>query len=168
MHKKSYHLGLNGGLRWAVKHRSQDQPLSWHAGRCKRAFELHAQGWSQHRIARALGVSQAAVSRWLASGRWQGSVPERRGVKPRLEAKSLCQLPDLLNHGAEVWGFCGELWTCARVAAVIKEEFGVTYSRAHVSRLLKALEWTPQRPSNAPASATRRPSTSGALGVGWS
>ena len=55
-------------------------------------------------------------------------------------------MPDLLSHGAEVWGFRGELWTCARVAAVIQEEFGVLYSRAHVSRLLKALEWTPQRP----------------------
>ena len=55
-------------------------------------------------------------------------------------------MPDLLSHGAEVWGFRGELWTCARVAAVIEAEFGVLYSRAHVSRLLKALAWTPQRP----------------------
>ncbi len=55
-------------------------------------------------------------------------------------------MPDLLSHGAEVWGFRGELWTCARVAAVIEEEFGVRYSRAHVSRLLKAVEWTPRRP----------------------
>ena len=129
-----------------MKQRLKDQPLGWRAGRRKRALELHAQGWSQRRIAWALGVSQAAVSRWLASGRWQGSVPERRGVKPRLAAKRLWLLPDLLGHGAEVWGFRGELWTCARVAAVIKEEFGVSYSRAHVSRLLKTLEWTPQRP----------------------
>ena len=129
-----------------MKQRSQDQPLGWRAGRRKRAFELHAQGWSQRRIARALGVSQAAISRWLARGRWQGSVPERRGIKAKLDAKSLWQLPDLLSHGAETWGFRGELWTCARVAAVIQEEFGVFYSRSHVSRLLKILAWTPQRP----------------------
>ena len=79
---------------------------------------LHAQGWSQRRIAQAFGVSQAAVSHWFAAGL------EGLGVGSR--------------HG--------ELWTCARVAAVIKEEFGVTYSRAHVSRLLKALNWTPQKP----------------------
>lgn len=101
---------------------------------------------SQRRIAQALGVCQAAVSRWLASGRWQSRAPERRGVKARLDAQSLRLLPDLLSHGAEVWGFRGELWTCARVAAVIAEEFGVRYSRAHVSRLLKTLAWTPQRP----------------------
>lgn len=129
-----------------MKPRLQDRPLRWRAGRRKRAFELHAQGWSQRRIARALGVCQAAVSRWLASGRWQHPLPERRGVKPRLAAKSLSLLPDLLSHGAEVWGFRGEVWTCARVAAVIQEEFGVLYSRSHVSRLLKTLGWTPQRP----------------------
>ena len=129
-----------------VKQRSQDRPVGWRAGRRKRALELHAQGWSQRRIAQALGVSQAAVSRWLASGRWQSRPPERRGVKAKLDARSLELLPDLLSHGAEVWGFRGELWTCARVAAVILEEFGVRYSRAHVSRLLKALAWTPQRP----------------------
>lgn len=129
-----------------MKQRSKAQPLGWRAGRRKRALELHAQGWSQRRIARALGVSQAAVSRWLASGRWQGNVPERRGIKPRLVAENLWLLPDLLGHGAEVWGFRGELWTCARVAAVIQEEFGVAYSRSHVSRLLKAIHWTPQRP----------------------
>ena len=129
-----------------MKQRSKDQPLGWRAGRRKRAFELHAQGWSQHRIARALGVSQAAVSCWLARGRWQGRMPEQRGVKARLDARSLRLLPDLLSHGAEVWGFRGELWTCARVAAVIQQEFAVAYSRAHVSRLLKALNWTPQRP----------------------
>ena len=129
-----------------MKQRPYDQPLGWRAGRRKRAFELHAQGWSQRRIAQALGTSQAAVSRWLASGRWQTRGPERRGTKAKLESKSLGLLPDLLSHGAETWGFRGELWTCARVAAVIQEEFGVLYSRAHVSRLLKALEWTPQRP----------------------
>ena len=116
-----------------MKLRSQDQPVGWRAGRRKRAFELHAQGWSQHRVARALGVCQAAVSRWLASGRWQSRAPQRRGVKARLDAGNLRQLPDLLSHGAEVWGFRGELWTCARLAAVIAEEFSVLYSSAHVS-----------------------------------
>lgn len=32
------------------------------------------------------------------------------------------------------------------MAAVIQEEFGVLYSASQVSRLLKALEWTPQQP----------------------
>ncbi len=38
------------------------------------------------------------------------------------------------------------MWTCARVAAVIQEEFGVRYHKDHVRRLLQALHWTPQMP----------------------
>lgn len=145
-----------------MKPRSQDQPVGWRAGRRRRAFELRAQGWSQRRIARALGVSQTAVSHWLAGGGWQSRGPERRGAKARLDAGSLRQLPDLLSHGAEVWGFRGELWTCARVAAVIKEEFGVCYSRAHTSRAYSK-PWSGRRsgPWSAPASATRPPSPLG-------
>jgi len=58
----------------------------------------------------------------------------------------LQRIPELLSHGAEAYGFRGQLWTCARVRAVIGEEFGVSYHKAHVSRLLKAVKWTPQMP----------------------
>jgi transcriptional regulator with XRE-family HTH domain len=34
----------------------------WREGRRLRAFELKQQGWSQQRIAEALGVSKGAVS----------------------------------------------------------------------------------------------------------
>ena len=128
-----------------MKQSSKSSLPHWREARRRRAFELHAQGWSQHAIAKALGISQAAVSQWLATGHWRTAKPPR-GATPKVPAEALRLLPDLLGHGAEVWGFRGELWTCARVAAVIQEEFGVLYSRAHVSRLLKALEWTPQRP----------------------
>ena len=55
-------------------------------------------------------------------------------------------LPDFLWHGAEAYGPRGEVRTCGRVAQVIEEEFGVRYHKGHVSRLLKALGWTPQVP----------------------
>ena len=38
------------------------------------------------------------------------------------------------------------MWTCARIAQVIEEEFGVRYHQDHVGRLLKELLWTPQVP----------------------
>jgi len=37
--------------------------------------------------------------------------------------------------------FRGDVWTCARVARVIEEEFGVHYHKGHVSRLLRELKW---------------------------
>jgi transposase len=55
-------------------------------------------------------------------------------------------IPGFLGHGAEAYGFRGEVWTCARVAEVIAREYGVQYHKAHVSRLLKRLGWTPQQP----------------------
>ena len=55
-------------------------------------------------------------------------------------------IPELFSHGAEAEGFRGECWTGARGATVIGEEFGVWDHKAHVSRLLTRLHWTPQRP----------------------
>jgi putative transposase len=40
----------------------------------------------------------------------------------------------------------GDVWTCERVACVIRQKFGVSYSKAQVSRLLMQLSWTPQIP----------------------
>lgn len=123
--------------------------LRWREARRERAFELSGCGWSQREIAAALGVSQPAISQWLARdgqdpSSWRNR--SRPGAPPKLPVEQLHLLPDLLSHGAEAYGFCGEVWTCARVAVVLLEEFGVRYSRAHVSRLLKALGWTPQMP----------------------
>ena len=38
------------------------------------------------------------------------------------------------------------MWTCARVAAVIRKEFGISYHPAHVSRLVRALGLSLQKP----------------------
>ena len=40
----------------------------------------------------------------------------------------------------------GYVWTCGRIAQVIKEELGVGYHPAYVPPLLKQLGWTPQVP----------------------
>ena len=55
-------------------------------------------------------------------------------------------IPEFLWHGAEAYGFRGEVWTCGRIAKVIEEEFEVAYDKGHVSRLLQQLRWTPQVP----------------------
>jgi transposase len=56
------------------------------------------------------------------------------------------QLVGLLAQGAEAFGFRGAVWTCRRVARLIREQFGVSYHPAHVSRLLAQLDWSPQKP----------------------
>src|SRR5262249_17889527 len=114
------------------------------------AWHLKQLGWKQRDIATALGVSAGAVSRWLAAAATAGPDALRSrpisGHPPKLRAEQRQALPDFLWHGAEAYGFRGAVWTCARIAHVLKEEFGVSYSKSQVSRLLRDLQWTPQVP----------------------
>jgi transposase len=125
-------------------------PKDWKEAQRKRALELKELEWKQCEIAEALGVSRAAVSQWVAHTREHGADSWRAKPRPRgpvkLTPEQFNQIPELLSHGAEAYGFCGDVWTCARVATVIRNELGVSYHKAHVSRLLKQLNWTPQIP----------------------
>jgi transposase len=122
----------------------------WREARRFRAWELHLKGWSQQRIAEALGVTQGAVSQWvkraLSGAEDALRTHKASGAPRRLTAEQLRQLPDLLSRGAEAFGFSGDVWTCSRVAAVIERTWHVRYHRAHVSRLLHGCRWTPQQP----------------------
>jgi len=68
------------------------------------------------------------------------------GRASRLSAEQKAQLVGLLEQGAEAHGFLGNVWTTKRVASVIKEAFGVRYHPAHMSRLLREIGWSVQKP----------------------
>lgn len=125
-------------------------PHDWREWRRLQAVVLAEEGWSQQTIAEVLGVTAAAVSHWIAAWRREGRdgvlAHPSPGHPPRLTTEQKRLIPDFLWHGAEAYGFRGEVWTCARVARIIEREFSVRYSKSHVSRLLKRLQWTPQIP----------------------
>lgn len=126
------------------------RPRTWEEGRRFRAWELHQQGWKQRDIAAALGVTPGAVSQWLKLAGEEGIEALRRhpapGRQPRLSAEQRAQVPTVLAKGAEAFGFRGDVWTTTRVATVIDDVFGVRYHPAHVSRLLRAIAWSVQKP----------------------
>lgn len=106
-------------------------------------------GWVHRDIAAALGVSEAAVSQWLARVRQTGTdglLAHPHGGHAKLTPEQQRLLPDFLWHGAEAYGFRGDVWTCARIAKVLRWELGVSFHKDHVSRMLKAMGWTPQIP----------------------
>jgi transposase len=123
----------------------------WKEQRRWRALGLKRDGWTHQEVAEALDVTKGAVSRWMTrvAREGEGALHARPhlGATPRLSSDQLRLIPELLSHWAEAYGFRGELWTCARVAEVIRREFAVTYHKDHVSRLLKVLRWTPQKPA---------------------
>ena len=112
-------------------------------------MHLKQQGWYQRDIAEALDVAEETVSRWLARARDGGPEALRRDPRRASAAALAAQkrlIPEFLWHGPEAYGFRGQVWTCARIAEVIEEEFGVRYHKDHVGRLLQELRWTPQVP----------------------
>jgi len=113
-------------------------------------LHLKQQGWYQRDIAEAFGVSEVSVSRWLARAHAGGPESLRAcpapGRPPKLSPAQKRLIPEFLWHGAEAYGFRGDVWTRARIGRVIEEEFGVHYHPGHVGRLLAELHWTPQVP----------------------
>jgi transposase len=110
----------------------------WREGRRLRALELLADGYRASEVARVLGVSPGAVSQWSKRARTGGAEAllkrKRLGRGSRLTPPQLAELRRVLAERVS-----DGAWTTRRVAEIIAEKWGIQYSRAHVSRILKAL-----------------------------
>ena len=118
--------------------------------RRQQAILLLQRGLQPVEVARRLGVDRRSVRRWKATYRKRGAkgLQARRvpGRPHRLSPEQKQQLNRMLVVGAEAEGYPTDLWTCPRVAEVIRQHFRVPYHVDHIGRLLHALGWCPQRP----------------------
>lgn len=118
--------------------------------RRRTAIALLKQGHKPIRVAEALGVSPAAVTRWKQA--WQKGGAKALAAKPhpggkaRLTAAERRRLVRLLLKGPRQHGYSTELWTLKRVAEVIAVNFGVEYHPGHVWKILRAMAWSCQKP----------------------
>lgn len=115
-----------------------------------RAVDLLRDGKSNTEVAELVGVDVSSVKRWKRAAALGGSealaAKPNRGRPPRLTPEQKQELAQIVRAGPLAAGFRTNLWTCRRVAQVIRERFGVEYHRDHVGRILHALGFTQQQP----------------------
>ena len=115
-----------------------------------RAIELLDSGLQPVEVARTVGANRRSVRRWQAAYRREGEESLRAkpasGRPPKLTQAELAALRDMLLEGAREQGYPTDLWTCPRVADLIRKRFGVSYHVDHIGRLLRSLGFSPQKP----------------------
>ena len=114
------------------------------------AVEFLGKGMSTADVALVLGVSVSSIKRWKRAFRLGGAAalePQPRpGPRAKLTSSERERLRRLLVAGPRAAGFSTELWTCARVAELVRREFGVDYHPDHLGRILHDLGFSPQKP----------------------
>lgn len=115
-----------------------------------RAIKLLDHGLQPVEVAQRVGVDRRSVRRWKAAYRSKGVSGIRSKPAPgrpsRLKPTHKQRLLAWLERGAQAAGFSTDLWTCPRIAKLIRDRFDVSYHVDHVCRLLHSLGLSPQRP----------------------
>lgn len=116
-----------------------------------RALALRRSGVKRSEVARVLGVARQTVMRWEkkadAGGEkailWNG----RNGRPSRMTAAQLEELRQAIIDGPDKNGFDTPIWTCRRVATLIRKRFSIRYHHDHVWRILRGLGFSVQKPA---------------------
>ena len=118
--------------------------------RRKRALALLDRGYSLNEVGRRIGCAAVSVMRWRDARRRGGAQALKVRFSPgrpwKLEKAARKRLVRLLLQGATAHGWRTNLWTTARIAELVRREFGVEYHRDHIGRLLHSLGWSVQKP----------------------
>jgi len=105
---------------------------------------------SNTEVARLVGADLSSVKRWkravAAGGLTALAAKPNRGRSPKLSPAQRQELAAIVRASPLAAGFRTDLWTCRRVAEVIRRRFGVVYHPDHVGRVLHALGFTQQKP----------------------
>ena len=114
--------------------------------------KLHRESKKQQEIARLVECSQAWVSKVLARYRSEGkAAPKIKGKAPGKPAyltnKQLEKVKQMLLQGALHYGFPTDNWTRERIASFIEKQYGVHYHPSHISKVMRRLGFTLQKPA---------------------
>jgi transposase len=114
------------------------------------AISLLNKGLQPVDVAHRIGVDRRSVRRWRADYKRHGTdglkATVATGRPPKLNVKQRKRLEHFLLQGPREAGFSTDLWTCPRVAKVIRDEFNIDYHVDHIGRILHGLGFSPQKP----------------------
>jgi len=120
------------------------------AQRRQAAIKELRQGASQAEVARKFKVSRNAVSKWRKAFEQEGKNSFKPKYSPgrpqRLNSEQKRRLKKMMLRGPQAHGWKTDLWTTARIASLIQREFGVSYHRDHVGRIIHQLGFSWQKP----------------------
>lgn len=117
----------------------------------RRAVSMVQKGVPPTEVADLLGTSIRSVFHWMAryrSGGWHGLRTGSRSGRPaKLDAADMRYIYDTVTEGdPRQEGFPFALWTLKMIGSFIRRELGVELSRWSISRLLKQMGLSVQRP----------------------
>ena len=120
--------------------------------RFQQIVRLDKKGYSQIQIAEMVECTQSWVSRFLQRYATEAVAAMRakragKGRKAALSETDLEELAVLIETTApSVYGFESEGWTRLKVAEVMRQRFGVKHDVSHISRLMKKIGFSLQKP----------------------
>jgi transposase len=119
--------------------------------RLHRIVALSEEGFTQPEIADLVDCSQAWVSKVLQRAQLEGKDHlKAKGFAPgktaALSDTQLDHLRILLEAEAQAAGFTSDGWTRQRVSQLLVERFAVKHDLSHISRILRKLGFTLQKP----------------------
>lgn len=118
--------------------------------RRRRAAEFFQERKPLAEIARLVGASLSSVKRWKRAWSEGGvaalAAKSHPGPAPKLSSQQKQELVAILRRGPRAAGYRTDLWTCDRVAEIVRKTFRVSYHPDHLGRILHDLGFSPQKP----------------------
>jgi transposase len=112
--------------------------------RCKAMELIFKDGYRQSQVAKILGVSRAAVSKWVSQffeDDIDGLKRVRRSAKSPVLAFFLEPLLQRLSAGATKLGYSDECWTTLRLQNLLNKMTGLSQNRTTVKRTMNRIGW---------------------------
>lgn len=111
---------------------------------------MFEQGKSRAQVAESLGVTWKTTNEWFKAWRVDGkeglATKGKPGPKPIFSDQHREQLAELLQKGPRAFGYENDLWSLPRVRSVVGNELGIWVSTVDIWRLLRSMNWSPQKP----------------------